>query len=257
MDKVALISDIHGNMPALEAVLTDIRQRGIELIYNLGDLVGKGPYSDQVVDRTREVCQVVLRGNWDDAISTETGPVAAWHGEQLGEARLDYLRSLPNSHDFRMSGKAIRLYHASSTSEHHRVHPGSGEAALFAMFENTPFTGFDAPCPEVVGYGDIHGVYLLPLEGQGVTKTLFNVGSVGNPLDLPQAAYVVLSGVLGSADPAPFAIDFVRLPYDVEAVVEQSRRIQQPEYQAFIVEVRTAVYRRRQPPASSASPLPP
>jgi len=66
MDKIAVISDVHGNIPALEAVLADIRERGIDLIYNLGDLIGKGARSDLVVDRCREVCQVIVRGNWDD-----------------------------------------------------------------------------------------------------------------------------------------------------------------------------------------------
>lgn len=50
MDRIAIISDVHGNMPALETVLADIRQRGIDLIYNLGDLVGKGARSDLAVD---------------------------------------------------------------------------------------------------------------------------------------------------------------------------------------------------------------
>src|SRR5690606_3774065 len=66
MDKIAVISDIHGNMPALEVVLADIKARGIDLIFNLGDLGGKGARSDLSIDRCREVCQVILRGNWDD-----------------------------------------------------------------------------------------------------------------------------------------------------------------------------------------------
>ena len=49
MDQIALISDIHGNIPALEATLHDIRRRHIQRIFCLGDLVGKGPHSDQAV----------------------------------------------------------------------------------------------------------------------------------------------------------------------------------------------------------------
>ena len=59
MDKIAVISDIHGNMPALETVLDDIRQRGIEQIFCLGDLAGKGPLSAEAVDTIREVCDIV------------------------------------------------------------------------------------------------------------------------------------------------------------------------------------------------------
>jgi protein phosphatase len=78
LDKIAVISDVHGNMPALETVLADIKQRGIDQIYNLGDVVGKGPYSDQAIDRCREVCQVVVRGNWDDGVQElKDNPIGA------------------------------------------------------------------------------------------------------------------------------------------------------------------------------------
>src|SRR2546425_8162996 len=70
VDHIAIISDIHGNLPALEATLRDIRRRGIGHIVCLGDLVGKGPYSDVVVDVCAETCETVVRGNWDDALAT-------------------------------------------------------------------------------------------------------------------------------------------------------------------------------------------
>ncbi len=62
MDPIAIISDIHSNLPALEIVLADIAARGIDTIYNLGDLVGKGPDSALVVDICREVCEIVDSG---------------------------------------------------------------------------------------------------------------------------------------------------------------------------------------------------
>jgi protein phosphatase len=68
LSKVAIISDIHGNMQALEAVLAHIEQEGIDTIYCLGDLIGKGPDSDRVIDRCKDVCDVIVRGNWDDSI---------------------------------------------------------------------------------------------------------------------------------------------------------------------------------------------
>ncbi|WP_343416806.1 metallophosphoesterase family protein [Candidatus Flexifilum breve] len=244
IDKIALISDVHGNMPALDIVLADIKRRGIDLIYNLGDLVGKGPSSPATLDLCREVCQVIVRGNWDDAIvKNEESPAAAWYRAQLGAERLAYLRDLPNSYDFRLSGKHVRLYHASAQSEHHRVHPNSGDAELQAMFDNTPFTGLDQPLPDVAGYGDIHGAYLLPVEIGDTTKTLFNVGSVGNPLDCTLATYVILTGMLDSAAPAPLCIDFVRLPYDIDAAIAQSNQTQQPDFDAYNEELRTGIYR--------------
>jgi protein phosphatase len=68
MDQIAVISDIHGNIPALQATLHDIQRRKIGRIFCLGDLVGKGPHSDEAVDICREVCEITIRGNWDDFI---------------------------------------------------------------------------------------------------------------------------------------------------------------------------------------------
>lgn len=241
-------------MPALEAVLADIKQRGIDLIYNLGDVVGKGPSSAQVLDRCREVCTLILRGNWDDIIAREPeNPVTGWWRAQLDAERLAYLRDLPNSHDFRLSGKNVRVYHASAKGEHHRVHEDSGREAHQAMFANTPFTGLDAPTPDIVAYGDIHGTYMLPVEFGTQTKLLLNVGSAGNPLDIPLASYVVLTGVLDGNAPAPFSIDFVRLPYDLEATIAEAQRVDLPELDAYCVELRTAVYRRLQQAAKVAA----
>lgn len=241
-----MISDVHGNMPALETVLADIKQRGIDLIYNLGDLVGKGPHSDLAIDQCRDVCQVIVRGNWDDGIQKiENNPWGVWVQKQIGEERAAYLCDLPNVHDFWLSGKRVRLYHASQKSVYHRVHSRDSYEIHQSMFENTPFTGFDNPEPDIVGYGDIHSAYLLALPSQQI---LFNAGSVGNPLDLPLATYAILTGKLDSQTPDLFSLDFIRLPYDIEKAVEQAREIDVPDFEAYAVELRTAVYRGRQKP---------
>ena len=61
MDQVAIISDLHGNIPALEATLNDIKRRNIQRIFCLGDLVGKGPHSDKVVDICQDVCETTIK----------------------------------------------------------------------------------------------------------------------------------------------------------------------------------------------------
>ncbi len=245
MDKIAIISDVHGNIPALETVLADIRERGIDLIYNLGDLVGKGARSDLAVDMCREVCRVVVRGNWDDSIVTnQTSTLLAWFREQIGAERVAYLDSLPNAYDFWLSGKHVRLFHASPESVYTRVHSWSPYEVHRTMFDNTPFTGTDYPEPDIVGYGDIHCAYMLTLYLDH--KILFNAGSVGNPLDLPMATYVILTGTLDSQQTGYFSIDFVRLPYDIDREIEEAKKVNLPELEAYAVELRTAVYRGRQ-----------
>ena len=71
MEKIAIISDIHGNKTALEAVLADIKDRKIQEIYCLGDCVTKCPNPDVVVDLVRKNCSVVLLGNCDEIICSE------------------------------------------------------------------------------------------------------------------------------------------------------------------------------------------
>ncbi|MEO7912948.1 MAG: metallophosphoesterase family protein, partial [Roseiflexaceae bacterium] len=150
MNRIAVISDIHGNMPALEATLHDIQQRNIKRIFCLGDLVGKGPHSDQAVDICRDVCEQTIRGNWDDFILTATDkPTLQWHQQILGSTRLAYLASLPMMIEFVMSGKRIRLFHASQQGIYHRVHMNDSHDNHLAMFGNTAFTG-DTLVPDVV-----------------------------------------------------------------------------------------------------------
>lgn len=146
-DRIAIISDVHGNLTALEAVLTHIKDAGITRIFNLGDLVGKGPRSAAVVDRCRDACEIVVQGNWDADTAKAGAPphaVLDWHRDQLGEKRLTYLAALPGSFDFLLSGRRIRLFHASQAGVFHRVYETDAREQHRAMFNSTDFTGFGA-----------------------------------------------------------------------------------------------------------------
>lgn len=242
MDRIAVISDIHGNIPALDAVVKDIRARGIDRIFCLGDMVGKGPHSEIAVDRVKELCEVVIRGNWDDAITRpQKNEVIAWHQERLGEERLAYLRALPFSIDFYMSGKKVRLVHASPQSVYHRIQPWDPPEQRLAMFENTELIEQreDDLQPDTVGYGDVHNAYVQNFFG----KTLFNVGSVGNPLEITQASYVILEGQYESRQPSVFSLQLVRVPYDIEYAIQLAEEENMPQLEAYIKELRTARYR--------------
>lgn len=218
MEPIAFISDIHGNLTALETVLADIERRGIETIYCLGDVVGKGPHSARVLDVCRERCQVIVRGNWDESIGgTYEHPVFDWHRAQLGAERLAYLADLPNSFDFWLSGKKVRVYHASHVSAYHRIFPDAEYATHLTMFADTAFTGSLLPEPDVVVYGDVHVAFARSLHRD--RKSLFNPGSVGNPLDEPLATYGILRGEWQCQRPAALSWELVRLPYDIEGEI--------------------------------------
>jgi predicted phosphodiesterase len=245
LDRVALISDIHGNLTAFEAVLDDLASRGITRVFNLGDTIGKGPRGAECVDLSREHCEVHVQGNWEATMCApdrvpEGDPFDWWH-DRLGESRRKWLWDLPFSHDFRMSGKHLRIFHASAKSVFHRVFCDHDEAEFRAMFANTEATG-DGSEPNVVAYGDIHDPYLE----NDLGRTLLNVGSVGNCLGDPVPSYVILEGVYGAAEPGPFSVQFVRVPYDVEAELAVTHELAMPSAEYWEGELRTGVYRANQ-----------
>ncbi|WP_328331831.1 metallophosphatase family protein [Kribbella sp. NBC_00382] len=243
LQRIALISDVHGNLSALEAVLADIEGRGIERVFNLGDYVGKGPRGSAVVDLCRERCEVNILGNWDDFLPDPDREYDSeglrWWKNELREDQHSWLRALPFSHDFVLSGRQIRLFHASATSVHRRVRFDHDEQEFVGMFQNTEATG-DGPIPTVVGYGDTHDAfYEVDLQ----RRTLFNTGSVGNSMSDPTPVYVILEGIPDSPDDAPFSIQFVRVPYDVQAELEVARSLAMPELNGYEAEILHGVYR--------------
>lgn len=242
-----MVSDIHGNLTAFEAVLCDIESRGIERVVGLGDVVGKGPRGSECVRLSRERCAATVRGNWDTIIAgprEQLWPTGHWVRDRLTGDDVDWLAGLPNCLDLRVGGQPVRLVHASPVSEFHRVNHDLSWDDFRGMFVNTTFTG-DGPRPTIVGYGDIHHTFLRAREG----LTLFNAGSVGNHLDAPTAPYVVLEGEPDRPDPGPVGISFVRVPYDIEAEIAVAREARMPDTDAYALELRRGVYRGRSPGA--------
>ena len=241
MEKIAVISDIHGNIPALEAVLKDIRERGIKRIFCLGDLTGKGPHGDKAIDICREQCEVVLQGNWDCLVAGGEGPEFLqldWHRERLGEERISYLDNLPGSIDFYFSGRKVRLFHTSNQGVMQRVYNGNPGDALGPMFANTEFTG-DFFTPDTIGFADIHHVFYFCR----FNKVLFNTGSVGNAVDEPSAAYVIMEGNYGEKRKGYFSLQILRLTYDVELAIHQAEEEGMPDIEPYAIELREGRYR--------------
>ncbi|OXM84162.1 metallophosphoesterase family protein [Paenibacillus rigui] len=249
MAKVAILSDIHGNLPALEAVIKDIRRRKIKRIVCLGDLVGKGPQPAEVVDRIREICELTVQGNWDLGIQEpQVKDAGLWQQERLGEERLRYLKDLPFSADLHLSGRWLRLLHASSKSVYHRIPRKASKKERLSLFQHTELTGFpegefEGRTPDVVGYGDIHVPFVQTVktkEGHGLL--LFNTGSVGAPYDgIPQASYTIVEGKPDGGADEPFSIQMVRVPYNVEQVIAIAEQVQLPNLERFRYEMRTGL----------------
>jgi putative phosphoesterase len=182
--KIGLIADIHGNIAALEAVLTDMPP--VDAVLCAGDVVGYYPYPDQVCDRLRQLGAWVVRGNHDAYVTgqlpfdPEKGCAyrTAWTRENLEPGHLAWLKALPVEIDFNWGGRRVRLRHASPWDEETYLYPDSpalGDVKLNAG--------------EILVVGHTHH----PLVTQCREGLLINPGSVGQPRDWnPLASYAVL-----------------------------------------------------------------
>ena len=230
MSRIAIISDIHGNLTALKSVLKDIEKRGVDRIFCLGDLVGKGPRGSECIQLVKKHCDKVIRGNWDVFIRDETdNEIIKWSQSRLTDENFNYLATLPFHIEFELNGKLIRCFHASPRSVFERIAPEyhTIEKCL-SLFQNSEETEsqHSKRTPDIVFYGDIHITLLRSYE----IGILCNVGSVG--LDLIDATYVIVDGSYGTN-----SINFVRVPYDREAELRAARELGMVGYEQYYKEI--------------------
>ncbi len=207
----ALISDIHGNLEALEVVLDDIKAQGIEEIFCLGDIIGYGPNPRECIDRVMEHTAMSLLGNHDqgamfdpDGFNVGAERAIFWTREQLespsdranNEKRWEFLGTLPRTHKL----DPFLFVHGSPRnplSEYifpEDIYNHRKMERLFQLVERYCFQGHThVPGVFTEGYQfyspeEIDHQYTL---GDG--KVMINVGSVGQPRDGdPRACYVIL-----------------------------------------------------------------
>lgn len=262
MERIAILSDVHGNLTALRAVLSDIERRGIKKIFCLGDSVIKCANPDKVIDLLRKKCEVILLGNCDEIIcrpGIEYGRF--WTRDRIGEERAKFLYNCPVSYEFYLSGHLIRLFHASPFSLDHIFNPmyPNSDTIYFNkiisnpedLFKNTEFLGKtkNDPIPDVIGYGHLHTPSIFRFKN----KTIFNVGSVGVPIEMSNegeedetskfstmASYMILEGELDSKKLSSICFTLVRLPYNIEKEIEYLKDSDMPNKEIIIQSLRTA-----------------
>jgi putative phosphoesterase len=218
MSAAAMISDIHGNSPALRAVLGDIDGQHVDAVYCLGDLVGYGADPNGVIDLLRARSVQTILGNYDEGVAWETGDCGCFYPDEearrIGDAsytftvaevtadRKAYLRALPRELHVNLADKSVHLVHGSPR----RIN----EYLLRDRDERTYLRLAEAETDDVLCFGHTHDPWFRRYGG-----TLFvNVGSVGRPKDGdPRAAYVVLRSEPGE----PVEVVIRRVAYDVEA----------------------------------------
>jgi putative phosphoesterase len=229
MTEIAVITDIHANLPALEAVLAQIEELGIEQVYCGGDLVGYGPHPNEVCRLIEECLIPTIYGNYDYAIARDLEDCGCayrdQHDRELGQKSVDwtlartdqrskdFMRRLPFDLRLELAGKRVRLVH------------GSPRKVNEYLFEDKPARTFariaaGADC-DVLAFGHTHQPWIHEYGG-----VLFvNCGSVGKPKDGdPRAAFAVLTGEAGSVEAR-----IERGEYDAESVAREVAAAGLPE----------------------------
>lgn len=262
MERIAILSDVHGNLTALETVISDIEKKNISKIFCLGDSVIKCANPDKVIDLLRKKCEVMLLGNCDEIICRPNIEVGRfWSRDKIGEDRANFIYNLPVSYDFYLSGHLIRLFHASPISLEHVFNPmfPNSNSVYFNkiitdpndLFKNTEFIGKteNDPVPDVVGYGHLH----TPNIYRFGNKTIFNVGSVGVPVEMinegdenssskfsTMSSYMILEGELDSRKLSSICFTLVRIPYDIGKEIEFLKNSDMPNKEIIIQSLKTA-----------------
>jgi putative phosphoesterase len=223
--RLALVSDVHGNLAALEAVVVDIRRRGVDHVVHGGDLALMGPRPAEVVDRIRELGWPGVVGNTDELLwhpdehqrqlgrAPKLAPLldlifdayAPDTRERLGNERVGWLQTLPAQH----RTDELTVVHAQPDDLWRAPMPDATDDELTATYK--PLAA------DRVGYGHIH----RPFARRVGALIVANAGSVGLPWDGdPRAAYLLFD------DGVP---NVIRVEYDVEAEVRALRAAGHPD----------------------------
>ena len=213
--RLAIFSDVHANLPALEAVLADIARATVDARYVLGDLVGYAPWPNEVLERLQVESIPVVMGNYDDGTGYDRDECGcayidptekalgdrsfAWTKKHTSTANKAWLRSLAPDVRFEADGRRFLLVH------------GSPRRINEYLFEDKPDATFAriaaGAAADVIVCGHTHRPYRKTVGG----TSFVNVGSAGKPKDGDSRACWVL------VDTTAMAVEFHRVAYDVEA----------------------------------------
>ncbi|MEZ9713368.1 metallophosphoesterase [Vibrio cyclitrophicus] len=211
--KIAIISDIHANLPALEVVLEDIKKSKCEHVFVLGDLVGYYHWPQQVVAKIMALPHcTVIRGNHEDLLmeSQKKPDFAAQCREKYGSglqvaletlssSEIHWLSELPTHKTLKLDGIDFSLFHGSEKEVNEYIYPDSSKKRI---------DDIGAAQSDYVFYGHTH----YPVVFNRGQTTVANPGSVGQPRDIGSlASYLILNTKNG-------ALMQRRLPFDSQAV---------------------------------------
>ena len=256
MERIAIISDIHGNLEALRTVLDDIKKRDVDRIICLGDILAKGRHFSECIKLVKDNCDVVIQGNCDYYFSSFTKADNEVNDKRLQynranttEEEREYLANLPYSYEMKLSGNLVRFYHATPDRIDGYVGDMADLETYYKMFLPSDNT-VSQDIADIVVCGHIHKTYMMKV----FNRTIVNVGSVGNSFEVyrhkdkdadyrnvTKATYLILGGNVDSEDVGPISYEFVELDYDIDK--ELSTSTDAHEYDGLVSELKYGLYR--------------
>ena len=225
--KIAVISDIHGNMEAVDAVMKDIQEQNCEKIFMLGDYVMAGPEPEKtikyIIEKSKSSDVVMIQGNTDLMIADytfdtydelkEKAPIMAEalknDVQQLDNIEKAFLKSLPLQREINLEGVNFLLVHGSPRKNNEDILPNTSMKEIEAMMENV-----DA---DIVLCGHTH----IPCGFQTFKKkTVVNAGSVGRPFTPePKSCYLIIDVANGK-----YELQHRFVNYDNKSAYEKLKR---------------------------------
>jgi putative phosphoesterase len=237
LKRVAIITDIHGNLLAVQESLAAIDEIGVDAIYCGGDLVGYGPHPNEVCELIEQRAIPTIYGNYDYAIGRELDDCGcayvtahdrelgqrsvAWTLEHTDQAAKQFMRALPFDLRFQVGETSVHLVH------------GSPRKVNEYLFEDKPASLYErlakAEDADMLVFGHTHKPWIATFGG----VRFVNCGSVGKPKDGdPRAGFAILE----ADDAGQVSASIQRVPYDAEAVAREVEAAGLPgEYAAKLV----------------------
>ena len=221
--RAAFFSDVHSNLPALDAVLADIARVGVDARYALGDLVGYAPWPNEVIERLRAEAIPGVMGNYDDGTGfgrdecgcAYTDPAEkalgdegfAWTKSHTSEANMAWLRTLAPEIRFEADGLRFLLVHGSPRRMNEYLYEDKPDATFARIAA--------AANADVIVCGHTHRPYDKTVEG----TRFINDGSAGKPKDGdPRGCWALVE-----TGPQGVSVAFRRVAYDIEAATAAIR----------------------------------
>jgi predicted phosphodiesterase len=211
--RVAIVSDIHGNVRGLDACLADLaEQGGADAIVGAGDFCMDGPRSREVLERLCEIGAQCIYGNTDRYIAEgpegydeETAADIRWQREQLGAQWVAWLGSLPATIALGDSSNELLVCHANPLNDEEHVWPDASDVQLERLFGDVRAT--------TVAFGHLHLPYVRMWRG----RLLVDVASAGLPKDGDERVnYAILTERSGG-----WEVKLRRVPFDVKKVARE------------------------------------